>query len=83
MYEYIYSIDACYSHNSLSSSLEHILLQVQEFHQLESNLQVKQFLADTRQFLHHMIRVINIKEEVLITIQIVADLSYCWKIIDG
>ena len=57
--------------------------QVQEFHQLEANLQVKQFLADTRQFLHHMIRVINIKEEVLITIQIVADVSYCWKIIDG
>ena len=77
---YMYSIDARYSNDVLSSL---ILLQVQEFHQLESNLQVKQFLADTRQFLHHMIRVINIKEEVLITIQIVADLSYCWKIIDG
>ena len=56
---------------------------MQEFHQLELNLQVKQFLADTRQYLHQMIRVINIKEEVLITIQIVADVSYCWKIIDG
>ena len=29
-----------------------------------------------------MIRVINIKDEVLITIQIVADLSYAWDIID-
>ena len=57
--------------------------QVQEFHQLESNLQVKQFLADTRKYLHQMIRVINIKEEVLITLQIVADLSYAWEIVDG
>lgn len=56
--------------------------QVQEFHQLESNLQICQFLADTRKFLHQMIRTINIKEEVLITMQIVGDLSYAWQIID-
>ena len=59
------------------------LEEVQEFHQLESNLQIKQFLADTRKNLHQMIRVINIKEEVLMTIQIVADLSYAWVIIDS
>ena len=29
-----------------------------------------------------MIRVINIKEEVLITIEIVADVSYAWELID-
>ncbi|KAK2144442.1 hypothetical protein LSH36_756g00059 [Paralvinella palmiformis] len=57
--------------------------EVQEFHQLEANLQVKQFLDDTKKYLHQMIRVINIKEEVLITIQIVADLCYAWNIIDS
>ncbi|XP_064625131.1 WASH complex subunit 5-like isoform X1 [Lineus longissimus] len=59
------------------------LEEVQEFHQLETNLQVMQFLADTRRFLHQMIRTINIKEEVLITMEIVADLSYAWVIIDS
>ncbi|XP_052274369.1 WASH complex subunit 5-like isoform X2 [Dreissena polymorpha] len=59
------------------------LEEVQEFHQLESNLQVRQFLADTRKYLHQMIRTINIKEEVLIVIEIVADLSYAWEIIDS
>ena len=58
------------------------VLQVQEFHQLESNLQVKQFLADTRKFLHQMIRTVNIKEEILINLQIVADISFAWQIID-
>ena len=43
---------------------------------------MRQFLADTRKYLHQMIRTINIKEEVLITIEIVADLSYAWDIID-
>ncbi|XP_065061996.1 WASH complex subunit 5-like [Rhopilema esculentum] len=59
------------------------LEEVQEFHQLESNLQVRQFLLDTRQFLHQMIRTINIKEEVMITVQIVGDLSYAWEIMDS
>ncbi|XP_034278182.1 WASH complex subunit 5 [Pantherophis guttatus] len=59
------------------------LEEVQEFHQLESNLHVCQFLADSRKFLHQMIRTINIKEEVLITMQIVGDLSYAWQLIDS
>ncbi|XP_078609635.1 WASH complex subunit 5-like [Branchiostoma floridae x Branchiostoma japonicum] len=59
------------------------LEEVQEFHQLEANLQVRQFLADTRKFLHQMIRTINIKEEVLINMSIVGDLSYAWNIIDN
>lgn len=59
------------------------LEEVQEFHQLESNLQVCQFLADTRKFLHQMIRTINIKEEVLITMQIIGDLSFAWQLIDS
>ncbi|GFW82443.1 WASH complex subunit 5 [Trichonephila clavipes] len=59
------------------------LEEVQEFHQLESNLQIKQFLMDTRKFLHQMLRTINIKEEVLITLEMVADLSYAWEIIDS
>ncbi|XP_077866142.1 WASH complex subunit 5-like [Saccoglossus kowalevskii] len=59
------------------------LEEVQEFHQLESNLQVRQFLAETRRFLHQMLRTINIKEEVLIQIQIVADVHYAWELIDS
>ncbi|XP_065890140.1 WASH complex subunit 5-like [Dysidea avara] len=65
------------------SQLIQALEEVQEFHQLESILQVKQFLADTRTYLHQMLRTINIKEEVLITLQFVADLSYAWILIDS
>lgn len=59
------------------------LEEVEQFHQLESNLQVKQFLSETRQYLHSMLRIINVKEEVLVTLEIIADLSYAWEIIDS
>lgn len=59
------------------------LEEVQEFHNLDSNMQVKQHLLETRQYLHQMIQTVNIKEETLINIQLIGDLSYAWKIIDN
>lgn len=59
------------------------LEEVQEFHQLDTHLQVKQFLTETRKYLHQMIRIINIKEEVLVSLQIIGDLSYAWQLIES
>lgn len=58
------------------------LERVQEYHNLNSNMQVKQHLLETDQYLHQMIQTINIKEENLINLQIIGDLSYAWIIID-
>jgi len=41
--------------------LAQALDEVQEFHQLESNLQVRAFLAETKTFLSNMIRNVNVK----------------------
>lgn len=62
--------------------LVNILDEVQEFHQLQSDLQIKQHLADARNCLLLMIKTIDVKESVLVTQQIIADLSYAWQIID-
>ena len=59
------------------------LEEVQEFHQVESNLQVRQFLSETRGFLHQMLRTVNVKEQILVTIQLVSDISYAWQLVDG
>lgn len=59
------------------------LEEVQEFHQLENSLQIRQFLAETRLSLRQMLRTINIQEDYLINIQIVADVSYAWEVIDN
>lgn len=53
---------------------------VQEFHHIDSNLQVIQFIQETRQLLRQMIRYINIETKVLITMSTVGDLSYAWEL---
>lgn len=58
------------------------LERVQEYHNLNSNMQVKQHLIETDQYLHQMIQTINIKEENLINLHIIGDLSYAWISID-
>ncbi|XP_059615254.1 WASH complex subunit 5 [Phlebotomus argentipes] len=58
------------------------LEEVQEFHSLDTNMQVKQLLIEVRDYLHQMIHTINIKEDALINLQLIGDLSYAWKIVD-
>lgn len=80
-------VDSLEKESSASSrkivQLIQALEEVQEFHQLENNMQVIQFLSETRKFLHQMIRNMNIKEDFLITLQMVGDLSYAWEPIDS
>lgn len=58
------------------------LEDVQEFHQIETNLQVKQFLMETSQYLTKMIRTVNVNDKVLGDLDIVSDFSYAWEIIN-
>ena len=72
---------SCCSHAWFALFVIQVLEEVQEFHQIETSLQIKQFLADTRVYLTKMIRTVNIKETMLNTIAIVSDFSYAWEII--
>jgi WASH complex subunit strumpellin len=58
------------------------LEDVQEFHNLDANMQIKQNLTETSQFLLDMMNTVNLKEDILINLQLIGDLSYAWKIID-
>lgn len=46
-------------------------------------MQIIQYLTETRKFLHEMIRTMKIKDDVLITLQIIGDVSYSWELIDS
>lgn len=59
------------------------LEEVQEYHQLESHMQIIQYLGEIRKHLNQMIRTMNIKEDVLITMQAIGDVSYAWELIDS
>ena len=59
------------------------LEEVQEFHQLENNLHVSQYLADTREILHNMLRTGSITEDTMISLNIVTDCCYAWNIVES
>ena len=59
----------------LTAALE----EVEQFEQVDTSLQIKQFLGDSRQLLTQMVRVVNVREEVLEIIENVSDLSYAWE----
>ncbi|KAK2579644.1 hypothetical protein KPH14_011569 [Odynerus spinipes] len=58
------------------------LEDVQEFHQLENNLHVSQYLSDTRKILQNMLRTGSIAEDTMINLNIVTDCSYAWNIME-
>lgn len=54
------------------------LEDVQEFHQLDDIMQVKQWLMEAREGLRNMVRGGGLTEDSLVTLQVCADLSYGW-----
>eukprot|EP01063_Lacrimia_lanifica_P030284 TRINITY_DN4794_c0_g1_i1.p1 TRINITY_DN4794_c0_g1~~TRINITY_DN4794_c0_g1_i1.p1 ORF type:complete len:1175 (+),score=547.54 TRINITY_DN4794_c0_g1_i1:144-3668(+) len=57
------------------------LSDVEQYHQVDSNLQARQFLIDTRTLLKTMVRYVNIVDDVIVTVQSVGDFSYGWRVI--
>jgi len=49
-----------------------------EFHGLENEVQVREWVKATVQSLHQMLRTGSINEDILVTVQIVGDFGYSW-----
>ncbi|KAJ9467483.1 WASH complex subunit strumpellin-like protein [Diplonema papillatum] len=64
-------------------NLINALADVEEYHQVDSNLMVKQYLMDTRTLLRTMIRYVNVEDRVINTVQAVGDFSYGWNVINS
>ena len=45
--------------------------------------QVKQSLSSVKQTLHHMIKTAAVKEDVLVTLGIIGEISYAWSIVES
>ena len=52
------------------------------YHQIETNMPVKNFLQETRQFLGKMIRIVNISEDLMISINLISDIAYGREIVE-
>lgn len=57
--------------------------QLSEFYKLGENPQINQLFTDTANNLQKMIQAAKVKEEDLINLQKVGDISYAWELIDA
>ena len=60
------------------SQLTQALEEVENYHQIEGNLQIKQFLIETRDYLKHMMNIVNLQNDILTRIARISDFSYAW-----
>lgn len=58
------------------------LEDVEQFDVIDTNMQIKAFLKDTRDLLIQMVRAVNIKSEVLSNMESITDMSYGWEVIE-
>ena len=63
----------------LISALE----EVEQFHQMDTSAQTKEYLNESRQQLYKMLQVLNISSEMLTTVSAVSDASYMWHLFDA
>lgn len=65
------------------AQVDKALNEVALFHEVSQQPQILHFLSDARQLLQRMLRTANLNEEMLSTIETVADLSYAWHALAG
>ncbi|CAH0761226.1 unnamed protein product [Diatraea saccharalis] len=56
--------------------------EVEEFHGIKSTSTILQFLSESKEALKNVLRAATLKEDSLVTLETVADVSYAWCIID-
>jgi WASH complex subunit strumpellin len=59
------------------------LEEVEQFDQIDTDVQLKQFLGDTRELLRQMIRVVNVQRQDLTRMEVITDLSYAFELLNG
>lgn len=63
------------------SQLNNALDDVEDHHQIQSSLQVKQFLTETKLTLKKMVRTLNVSEKVQSYLDINSNFAYAWRVI--
>jgi len=54
---------------------------VEQFEQVDTNVQIKSFLNECRDIFRQMIRTVNIKNEIMTSLETISDFSYAWELL--
>ncbi|KAL4459953.1 hypothetical protein ABPG74_003479 [Tetrahymena malaccensis] len=63
--------------------LTEALDDIEQYNVMSENIQIKQYLLDTKKDLKRMVRIVNIQEEYLTHIDLISDITYSWQSLQG
>lgn len=76
-----------YKHSTVAGrtikSIIQALEDIEIYEPVETNVQIKHFIQETKKCLLHMVRSVNVKKSYLVNISHISDFSYAWNVIDG
>merc|ERR1740117_2072856 len=64
------------------TKINNALQEVENYHEVAGQPQIMHFLGDARKGLQKMVRTVNLSQDLMETISVVADLTYAWKALD-
>lgn len=75
-----------YKHSTVAGrtikSIIQALDDIEIYEPVETNVQIKHFIQETKKCLLHMVRSVNVKKSYLVNISHISDFSYAWNVID-
>ncbi|CAI2368940.1 unnamed protein product [Moneuplotes crassus] len=75
-----------YKHSTVAGrtikSIVQVLDDIEIYEPIETNVQIKHFIQETKKGLLHMVRSVNVKRSYLVNISHISDFSYAWNVID-
>ena len=75
-----------YKHSTVTGrtikSIIQALDDIEMYEPVETNVQIMHFIGETKKYLLHMVRSVNVKKSYLVSISHISDFSYAWGVID-
>lgn len=76
-----------YKHSTVAGrtikSIIQALDDIEMYEPVETNVQIMHFISETKKYLLHMVRSVNVKKSYLVSISHISDFAYAWNVIDG
>ena len=76
-----------YKHSTVAGrtikSIIQALDDIEIYEPVETNVQIKHYIQETKKYLLHMVRSVNVKKSYLVNISHISDFSYAWGVIDS
>ena len=74
-----------YKHSTVAGRIIKSIIQafddIEIYEPVETNIQIKHYIQETKKYLLYMVRGVNVKKSYLVNISHISDFSYAWELL--